>query len=162
MSAVDFTTSDLCDANEATIHVAEPGFLRFGGRVKLAGEIVTVKCHEDNQLVKETLAEEGHGKVLVVDGGGSMRRALMGDQIAASAVKNGWSGVIVFGCIRDSAEIATLDLAVRALGTMPHKTVKRGWGEKNVPVRFHGVSFVPGEFVYADEDGIVVHPTALT
>jgi len=161
MSSPDFTTSDLCDANEATIRVVDPGFRLYGGRIKLAGMIETVKCHEDNQLVKETLATDGTGKVLIVDGGGSMRRALMGDQIAASATKNGWNGVVVFGCIRDAAAIAKLDLAVRALDTHPHKTVKRGWGEKNVPVRFHGVTFAPGEYIYADEDGIVVHPTAL-
>lgn len=161
MSSVDFTTSDLCDANEATIRVVEPGFVAYGGRVKLAGRITTVKCHEDNQLVKDVLGEDGRGKVLVVDGGGSLRRALLGDQIAANAVKNGWSGVIVFGCIRDSAEIAKLDLAVRALATNPHKTVKRGWGERDVPVHFHGVSFVPGDHVYADEDGIVVNATPL-
>lgn len=161
MSKLDFTTCDLSDANEGTIRVVEPGFLRYGGRVKMSGQIVTVKCHEDNQLVKDILGTDGRGKVLVIDGGASKRRALVGDQIATNAVKNGWNGVIVNGCIRDTAVIDTLDLAVRALGTHPTKTVKRGWGETNVPVHFGGVTFAPGEFVYADEDGIVVHATKL-
>lgn len=161
MSTLDFTTCDLCDANEARVRVVEPGFRRYGGRVKMAGEIATVKCHEDNQLVKQILSGPGTGKVLVVDGGGSMRRALMGDLIAQSALENGWNGVIVFGCIRDSAVIDTLDLAVRALGTHPMKTVKRGWGQTDIPVEFGGVTFRPGEFVYADEDGIIVSDSRL-
>ncbi len=151
-----FTTCDLCDAHEAEVRVLAPGFLRYGGRIKIHGQVVTVKCHEDNQLVKEALAQPGIGKVLVVDGGGSMRRALMGDLIAQSAVQNGWNGVLVNGCIRDTAVIDTLPLGVRALGTHPMKTVKRGWGERDVPVQFAGVTISPGEYLYADEDGILV------
>lgn len=161
MSDLDFTTCDLSDANETTIRAVDPGYLRFGANAKFAGEIVTVKCHEDNQLVKATLATAGFGKVLVVDGGGSMRRALVGDLIAQSAVTNGWSGVLVHGCIRDSAVIDTLPIAIRALGTHPTKTVKRGWGETQVPVHFGGVTFAPGEFIYADQDGILVSITKL-
>lgn len=161
MSTLDFTTCDLCDAHEARVRVVDPGYRAYGARTKLAGQVVTVKCHEDNQLVKDVLGRPGAGKVLVVDGGGSLRRALMGDQIARAAVQNGWNGVIIHGCIRDRAVIDTLDLGVRALDTHPMKTVKRGWGEIDVPVTFGGVTFRPGDYVYADEDGILVADAAL-
>lgn len=162
MSDLDFTTCDLSDAHEGSIQVVAPGFLRFGKNPKLAGVIATVKCHEDNQLVKDALALPGAGKVLVIDGGGSMRRALVGDLIAASAVKNGWSGIVVNGCIRDSATIDGMPIAIRALGTHPTKTVKRGWGETDGVVHFGGATFRPGEWIYADEDGIVLSATKLT
>ncbi|MBI1317634.1 MAG: putative 4-hydroxy-4-methyl-2-oxoglutarate aldolase [Candidatus Hydrogenedens sp.] len=151
-----FKTADLCDHFADQVQIAEEQFLDLGGRPYFSGAIETIKAFEDNSLVREAVASNGEGKVLVIDGGGSMRRAMLGDQLAAKAVQNGWSGVIINGCIRDSADISEMDLGVKALGTHPLKTDKRGLGDKNVPVRFAGVDFVPGHYLYADEDGILV------
>ncbi len=155
-------TPDLCDDNPDSVRVLEPMLSNFGGREAFGGEIVTVKCFEDNSLVKENLATPGKGKVLVVDGGGSLRRALLGDMIAENAVKQQWEGVIIYGCIRDVSVISELDLGVQALATIPLKTEKRGIGDYNIPITFGGVSFKPGEYVYADSNGVVVSETALT
>ncbi len=154
-------TPDLCDRYPDLIRVLEPMLSNYGGREAFGGEVVTVKCFEDNSLVKEHLGKPGRGKVLVVDGGGSLRRALVGDMIGASAVKNGWEGVIVYGCIRDVSAISELDLGVQALATVPVKTDKRGIGDLNVPVAFGGVTFNPGDYVYADSNGVVVSSEAL-
>ncbi|MFD1192617.1 ribonuclease E activity regulator RraA [Phenylobacterium conjunctum] len=148
--------ADLCDANEDEIEVCELQMRDYGGRTAFSGPIRTVRCHEDNSLVKATLAEPGEGCVLVVDGGGSLHRALLGDMLGADAVKNGWAGVVVNGAVRDSAVLGTLDLGVKALGTHPMRSVKRGEGMVDVPVAFGGVVFVPGDRLYADEDGIAV------
>ncbi len=155
-----FQTADLTDEH-ANLQVATPMFQRYGSKVQFHGEIATVKVFEDNVLVKDALAEPGNGKVLIIDGGGSLRCAMVGDIIAASAVKNGWAGVVVYGCIRDSAAINGMDIGVRALNTHPLKSVKQGAGYRNVPVTFAGVTFRPGEFVYVDEDGIVLSADAL-
>lgn len=157
---MDFQTADLSDAHDDA-RVATPMFKRYGGAARFAGEIVTLKLHEDNSVVREAFSEPGAGKVLVVDGGGSLRCALVGDQLAELAVKNGWAGAIVYGCIRDSVAIGGLPLGVRALDTHPKKSVKKGVGDKNVPVTFAGVTFVPGEFAYVDEDGILVSAKSL-
>jgi len=149
-------TADLCDAHETDLHVLEPLFEAFGSVTVFDGPIATVKCYEDNSKVREALAEPGAGRVLVVDGGGSMRRALLGDMLAEMAVKNGWRGVVVNGCIRDSAAINELELGVRALGTIPLKTHKRGEGQRDVSLSFAGVTFRPGEHLYADADGVIV------
>jgi regulator of ribonuclease activity A len=148
-------TPDLCD-NHPEVRVLEPMLSNFGGRAVFGGEIVTVKCFEDNSLVKEQLGTPGTGKVLVVDGGGSLRRALLGDMIGASAVNNGWAGVIIYGSVRDVCALSELDLGVQALAAIPLKTERKGVGELNVPVTFGGVTFNPGEFVYADDNGVVV------
>ena len=155
------STPDLCDAHENVVAVLEPIFVNYGGRDAFGGEVVTVKCFEDNSLVKEQLATAGNGRVLVVDGGGSQRRALMGDMIAESAVKNGWRGVVIYGAIRDVDLIASLDLGVQAIGAIPLKTEKRGIGDINVPVRFAGVDIHPGNYLYADNNGIIISPHAL-
>jgi regulator of ribonuclease activity A len=155
-------TPDLCDEYPDLVQVVEPLMSSFGGRIAFGGEIVTVKCFEDNSLVKEELAKPGAGKVLVVDGGASMRRALMGDMIAEGAVKNGWEGVVIYGCIRDVDIIMELDLGVQAINTIPMKTDKRGEGQLNIPVTFGGVTFTPGEFVYADNNGVIISPQALS
>lgn len=155
-------TPDLCDEYPDLVEVMEPLTSSFGGRIGFGGEIVTVKCFEDNSLVKEELAKPGAGKVLVVDGGASMRRALMGDMVAASAVKNGWEGVVIYGCIRDVDVIMELDLGVQAINTVPVKTDKRGEGQLNIPVTFGGVTFKPGDYVYADNNGVIVSPKALS
>jgi len=150
-------TTDLCDAHPEKVRVAEPiGFKDFGGAKIFHGKIETVKCFEDNSFVRKALEQNGEGKVLVVDGGGSIRCALLGDMLGELGVKNKWNGIIVYGCIRDSAAMATLQLGVKALNTIPLKSNKRNEGQPNIPVRFAGVDFTPGEFVYADEDGIIV------
>lgn len=147
---------ELCDHFPDLVQVAEAMFINFGGREAFGGEIVTVKACEDNSLVKEQLEQPGAGKVLVVDGAGSMRRAMLGDMIAESAVANDWDGVIVYGCIRDVNAISQLDLGVQALGVHPLKSIRKGVGERNVPVSFAGVTFVPGQYVYADNNGLLV------
>jgi regulator of ribonuclease activity A len=153
---VNFVTCDLCDENPDDVRVCEPMFSQFGGRECFGGEIVTAKCFEDNSRVKETLATPGHGKVLVVDGGGSLRCALLGDMIGEDAVNNGWEGVIVYGCVRDVDALGTLDLGVQALASIPLKSNRRGEGQKDIAVTFGGVTFRPGEFVYADNNGVIV------
>jgi regulator of ribonuclease activity A len=131
-------------------------FQAYGVRRAFGGPVSTVRCFEDNSRVKEAVESPGEGRVLVVDGGGSRRCALLGGNLGSAAVKNGWAGVIIHGCIRDSAELDRMDLGIRALGTMPRRSEKRGEGERDVPVRFAGATFRPGDFVYADEDGVVV------
>ena len=154
-------TADLCDEFDAELQVATPIFKAYGGHAAFCGAIATLKVFEDNALVRETLSQAGNGRVLVVDGGGSLRRALVGDQIGTLAVKNGWSGVIVWGCIRDSVALAPLHLGVRALGTNPRKPAKQGSGYNEIPVQFAEVLWTPGAWVYVDEDGIVVAPRQL-
>lgn len=156
-----FSTPDLCDNFPDDVRVLAPMFNNYGGISSFGGEIVTVKCFEDNSLVKEQMSLPGAGKVLVVDGGGSLRKALLGDMIAASAVKNGWAGLIIYGCIRDVDAIRAMQLGVQALNTIPLKTEKRGIGDLNVAVTFGGVTFRPGEFVYADNNGVIVANKAL-
>lgn len=159
---MDFSTCDLYDAHEGSVQTATPLFQSYGSKKKFSGEIVTAKCHEDNTPVRDTLQNEnGKGKVLVVDGGGSLRVALLGDMIAEKAIKNEWEGVIIFGCIRDSAAVNKMNIGIKALNTNPAKSVKRQPGIINEPVTFANVTFVPGEFVYSDEDGILVSKTAL-
>lgn len=152
---------DLCDAYPELVQVVEPMFVNYGGRVIFGGEIVTIKAYEDNSLVREQVAQPGKGKVLVVDGGASMRRAMLGDMLAEKAVENGWEGIIIYGCIRDAGAIAELDIGVQALGTHPMKTDKRGFGDLNVELSFGGVRFRPGDYVYGDDNGILVAPEAL-
>ncbi|WP_036860341.1 ribonuclease E activity regulator RraA [Porticoccus hydrocarbonoclasticus] len=156
-----FATPDLCDDYPELVQVMEPMMTNYGGRDTFGGEIVTVKCHEDNSLVKESAGKPGHGKVLVVDGGGSLRRALLGDMIAENAVRNGWEGLIIYGCVRDVDALAELDLGVQALASIPLKTDKRGIGDLNVPVTFGGITFHPGGYVYADNNGVIVSPSPL-
>jgi len=149
-------TADLCDEHGDAVQVCEPVFHAFGGRRAFSGPVSTVRCFEDNSRVKEAVGAPGEGRVLVVDGGGSRRRALLGDMLGESAVRNGWVGVIIHGCIRDSAALGQMNLGIRALGTMPLRSEKRNEGERDVPVRFAGVTFRPGDFVYVDEDGVVL------
>ncbi len=158
---MDFHTADLCDQFGEKLAVVSPMFRHFGGLRHFAGAIVTLKCFEDNSLVREIFSEPGAGKVLIIDGGGSFRCALVGDQLAALAVENGWAGAVVFGCIRDSEAIREMPLGLMALATHPQKSVKRGVGDRGLALAFGGVSFRPGEFVYADEDGLIVAPAAL-
>jgi regulator of ribonuclease activity A len=153
---VDIKTADLCDEFSDELEVCEPIFGDYGGELRFAGQIATIKCFEDNSLVRELTGEAGNGRVLVVDAGGSMRRAVVGDMLGKKAVDNGWAGIVVYGCIRDSAALSALPIGVKALGTHPVKTDKRGEGQRDIAVRFAGVTFRPEDWLYADEDGIVV------
>lgn len=147
---------DLFDHYPSKLQLLPLAFKPFGGKPLFWGEIVTVKCFEDNSKVKEVLAQNGQGKVLVVDGGGSCRQALLGDLIAQSALDNGWQGVVINGFVRDVMRIKTFNLGVYALGAIPIKTEKRDQGEINVPVDLGGVMVKPGMQLYADENGIAV------
>lgn len=155
------STPDLCDAHPHQVRVLEPLFRAYGNKRRFCGQVITVKCFEDNSLVKDFAAQDGTGKVLVVDGGGSLRRALLGDLIAAALVNNGWEGIVINGCVRDVEALNALDLGIRALNSIPVKTDKRGLGDANVPVRFAGVDINPGQWLYADETGMVVSDEAL-
>jgi len=158
---MNLLTADLCDAHEDKVRVVEPMFSSFGGRTAFFGRIATLKLFEDNSMVRQALESPGEGRVLVIDGGGSLRRALVGDQLATLGVANDWAGIIVYGCIRDSRAISEMDIGVYAIDTHPMKTVKRNVGEADIPVSFGGVTFVPGEWLYADEDGVIVSANAL-
>ncbi|MCW2810469.1 MAG: ribonuclease [Friedmanniella sp.] len=154
------STADLVDRYGEDLDSIPVQLRRFGGRTRFWGPVVTVKCHEDNALLKQVLSTEPDpaGKVLVVDGGGSLRSALVGDVIAALAVERGWSGLVLHGAVRDSLALAGLDLGIKALGTNPRKSGKSGAGQTGVPVEIGGVWIRPGQVLHADEDGIVVLP----
>ncbi len=154
-------TTDLCDAHPDEVRVVDPIFRDFGGARAFHGAIATLKVFEDNSLVREALEQPGAGRVLVVDGGGSLRCALLGGNLAVLAERNGWAGVVVFGAVRDTREIAAANVGVKALAAHPRKSEKRGVGQRDVPVTFGGVTFRPGEHVYADDDGLVVSSRAL-
>ena len=149
------STPDLSDQAPAARAIELP-FINFGGRKQFAGQVVTIKCHEDNSLVKACVGEAGEGRVIVVDGGGSRRRALLGDMLAEQAATNGWSGLVIYGVIRDVDEIGATDLGVQALGTCPVKTEKLGVGQRDIPLQFGGVDIGPGDYVYADNNGVLV------
>jgi len=151
-----FTTADLWDEHAAVLKCADPIFQAFGRNKEFGGQITTLKLFEDNSLVRMLLDTEGKGKVLVIDGGASLRCALVGDRLAALAIKNNWSGIIVNGSIRDCQIINTLNVGIRALNTSPVKSIKRNMGEKDIPVKFAGVTFFPGHYVYVDSDGILL------
>lgn len=154
-------TPDLCDENPELVRIVAPMFTNYGRRRAFGGEVLTVKCFEDNSVVKAQAAEDGTGKVMVVDGGGSMRCALLGDMIAENAMKNGWLGIIIYGCVRDVDAIAALDIGIQALNSMPIKSVRQGRGDLNIDISFGGVTFRPGEFVYADNNGVIISPRSL-
>jgi regulator of ribonuclease activity A len=154
-------TTDLCDANEAmladgSLRVLAPLFRAWGGRPAFGGPVATLRCFEDNSLVRTLLEESGQGRVLVVDGGGSLRCALLGGNLAKLAEANGWAGVIVNGCVRDADEIDACAIGVRALASHPRKSDKRGIGQRDVVVEFAGARIAPGEWCYADRDGVLV------
>jgi len=171
--SVAFATCDLCDSHKGdssgNFRVLPPVFLDYGAVRKFCGPVVTVKCFEDNSLVKSAVDSDGTldtpqgriGKVLVVDGGGSLRRALLGGNLGAAAARNGWAGVLIDGCVRDTAELAGHGLGIRALAAMPWPTDKRNEGQSGVAVQIQGVWVRPGDWLYADEDGIVVAAEAL-
>lgn len=160
---INFATCDLCDEHKndssGGFRVLPPVFQSYGGRLKFFGQVTTVKCFEDNTLVKAAVDAPGLGRVLVVDGGASLRKALVGGNLGKAAARNGWAGVVVDGCVRDSAELAACDVGIRALGLMPMPTEKRNEGQTDVVVHVQGVLVRPGDWLYADEDGIVIMDT---
>ncbi len=158
----DFKVADLCDANLDKVAIANPiGFNNYGGKNRFGGKIHTLKCFEDHAYVSKIVSTDGTGKVLVIDGGGSKRCAIVGDKIASLAIKNNWEGIIVYGSIRDTATIAKLNIGLKALDVYPiSKTTSIDW-ETQINVTFAGTVFKPGEFVYSDEDGIIISKEAL-
>jgi regulator of ribonuclease activity A len=155
-ATVTTATADLYDEHGEALQSCSVQFRHYGGRTSFSGVVSTVRCHRDNALVKAVLAEPAEGRVLVVDGGASLESALMGDLVAARAVENGWAGVVIHGAVRDVAELRGLPLGAMALGSNPRKSAKEGVGDRDVTVSFGGVDFVPGQKLWADEDGILV------
>ena len=153
---------DLYDIYPKALTLAQPLFADFGQKKIFYGEIVTVACFNDNSKVKALIDTDGTGKVMVVDGKASITHALLGDMLAEKAVKNGWQGIVINGCIRDAGTIATLDLGVKALGCCPIKTEKLGIGEVNIPITFAGLHFIPGHFIYGDSNGLAISDTLLS
>ncbi|KAA0105605.1 ribonuclease E activity regulator RraA [Mycolicibacterium sp. P1-5] len=149
-------TADLVDDIGPDVRSCDAQFRQFGGRTEFAGPISTVRCFQDNALLKSVLSESGDGRVLVIDGDASLHTALVGDVIAELGRSNGWSGLIVHGAVRDASTLRTLEIGIKALGTNPRKSTKSGEGERDVPVSFGGVTFAPGDIAYSDDDGIVV------
>ena len=149
------STPDLCD-EAPEVNAVELQFFNLGQVKQFAGPAVTIKCHEDNSLVKACVDEPGQGRVIVVDGGGSRRRALLGDMLAEKAANNGWAGLVINGVIRDVDEMGKIALGVQALGTCPVKTEKLGVGQRDIDIRIGGVDIAPGDFVYADNNGVIV------
>lgn len=156
MAVVFRPTADLVDEIGPDVRSCDLQFRQFGGRSEFAGPIATVRCFEDNALVKSVLSEPGEGRVLVVDGGGSLHTALVGDVIADLARSNGWAGLIVAGAVRDVATLRTLDIGIKALGSNPRKSAKAASGERDIVPHLGGVDFRPGDVAFSDEDGIVV------
>lgn len=156
-----FSTADLYDRHEGKVQVVNEQWRSFGKKTQFSGAVSTVKCFEDNSLVRAALEEAGGGRVLVVDGGASLRCALVGDRLAQLAMDNDWEGLVVHGCIRDAGVIATLETGIKALGTNPRRSVRKGAGDWEAPLAFASAVFTPGEYLYADEDGILLSPVKL-
>ncbi len=157
-----FVLPDLCDQYGDSLRVLSPMLKNFGGNNCFHGKISTIKCHEDNSFVADAVREEGDGSVLVVDGGGSSRCALLGDNLAAIAASNSWAGIVVFGCVRDVVALKDISIGIQAIAPHPMKSVKRQVGLRDVEVSFGGVSFIPGQYVYADDNGVIVSEDELT
>lgn len=158
---MQFLTADLIDAHGDQLQSCDLQFRQYGARRNFHGPVRTIRTREDNALVRQVLDTPGEGAVLVVDGGGSLRTALLGDLLAGAALKQGWAGVILHGAVRDALALGRLDLGVKALGSNPRKSAKLGTGSVDVPVSFGGVTFAPGAWVYSDDDGIVVSASRL-
>lgn len=161
-STPEWSTPDLCDAHPDAVRVLAPIMRGFGGSEAFCGSVVTLACFEDNSLVKSLADDAGDGRVLVVDGGGSVRRALLGDQIAQRAADNGWAGMVINGAVRDVEVLREIALGVQALTAIPVRTDKRGLGDLGVPVSFGGITIRPGDYIYADASGVVVADAPLT
>ena len=158
---MSFKTADLSDEHAGIVQIVSPGLKNFGGKSRFHGQIVTVKSRNDNSRVREQIWSAGEGRVLVVDNQASLRCAMFGDMMAAMAVENGWAGVVINGCIRDMVDIAGMDIGIKALATNPLRSVKEGQGEVDIEVEFLDAAFRPGEYLYSDEDGILLSPVSL-
>lgn len=158
---MEYNTSELCDMYLDVVDVVEPMFSNYGGVSSFGGTISTIKCFEDNGIIADVLAEDGEGRVLLIDGGGSLRRALIDATIAEIGVNSGWEGIIVYGSVRDVDALEELDIGIQAMASIPVGADSHGIGEVDVPVNFGGVSFLPGDHVYADSTGIILSPEPL-
>ena len=158
---MNFSTADLFDDFENQLQSCDLSFQNFGGIKSFFGQISTIRCYEDNSLISQTPSESGKGRILVIDAAGSLRRALVGDMIAELAHSNGWSGIVVYGAIRDSDAIGNLQIGFKALGTNPRKSTKTGSGFQNIPLHFGNISFTPNHWIHCDSDGIAVSPINL-
>jgi regulator of ribonuclease activity A len=158
---MEYNTSELCDLYADQVDVVEPIFANYGGRRSFGGQIRTIKCFEDNGLVRKVLADDGVGKVLLIDGGGSARRALIDAELANLAASNGWEGIVCYGSVRDLDALEDFELGIQAVNAIPIGADDLGFGEIEVPVNFAGVTFLPGDHLYADSTGIIMSPDAL-
>ncbi|GLP97432.1 ribonuclease E activity regulator RraA [Paraferrimonas sedimenticola] len=158
---MQYNTSELCDMYPERVDVVEPMFSNFGGITSFGGAISTIKCFEDISLISEVVATPGNGRVLLIDGGGSLRRAIFDAQLAEVALENGWEGVVVYGCVRDVDALEDLELGIQAIASIPVGAESLGFGEGDVPVNFGGVTFLPDDHLYADSTGIILSPDPL-
>lgn len=158
---MEYNTSELCDMFYDVVDVVEPMFSNYGGCSSFGGSITTIKCFEDNGLITEVLSEDGEGKVLLVDGGGSLRRALVDAKIAELAAGNNWEGIILYGTVRDVDTLEELDIGIQAMASIPVGAESNSVGEVDIPVNFGGVTFLPGDHIYADNTGVILSPEAL-
>lgn len=158
---MDYNTSELCDLFADNVDVVEPMFTSYGGRYSFGGEITTVKCFEDRELIDRVLSEPGEGKVLLIDGGGSLRRALLDSESAQLAVENNWEGIVCYGCVREVDLLEDFDIGIFAINAIPVNAETQGIGEVDVPVNFGGVTFLPEDHLYADSTGVILSPEPL-
>ncbi|MGF1752602.1 ribonuclease E activity regulator RraA [Vibrio makurazakiensis] len=153
---MEYNTSALCDIYLDQVDVVEPMFSNFGGSASFAGQLTTLKCFEDNALIRSVLEQDGIGRVLLIDGGGSLRKALIDAEIATLAEENEWEGIVVYGCVREVDEIEDMSIGIQALASIPVGASQQGVGEQDVPVNFGGVTFLPEDYLYADNTGIIL------
>ncbi|CAM3733492.1 ribonuclease E activity regulator RraA [Vibrio sp. Of14-4] len=153
---MEYNTSALCDIYSEQVDVLEPMFSNFGGSASFAGQITTVKCFEDNGLIREVLEQDGLGRILLIDGGGSLRRALIDAELASIAEENEWEGILVYGCVREVDELEDMSLGIQALASIPVGATSQGVGEVDVAVNFGGVTFLPEDYLYADNTGVII------
>lgn len=156
VNPMNYDTSELCDIYQEDVNVVEPLFSNFGGRASFSGQIITVKCFEDNGLLYDLLEQNGRGHILLIDGGGSVRRALIDAELARLAVENEWEGIVVYGAVRQVDDLAELDIGIQALAAIPAGAAGEGIGESDVRVNFAGVTFFSGDHLYADNTGIIL------
>ncbi|EOX4190837.1 ribonuclease E activity regulator RraA [Vibrio cholerae] len=159
---MEYNTSALCDIYLDQVDVVEPMFSNFGGCASFAGQITTIKCYEDNGLIRETLEQDGLGRILLIDGGGSLRRALVDAELAALAEENEWEGIVVYGSVREVDELEEMSIGIQAIASIPVGATSQGIGEVDIPVNFGGVTFLPEDYLYADNTGIIISQEPLS
>ncbi|MGL5429670.1 MAG: ribonuclease E activity regulator RraA [Vibrio sp.] len=159
---MEYNTSALCDIYLDQVDVVEPMFSNFGGSASFAGQITTIKCYEDSSLIRETLEQDGLGRILLIDGGGSLRRALIDAELAALAEENEWEGIVVYGSVREVDELEEMNIGIQAIAAIPVGANAQGIGEVDIPVNFGGVTFLPEDYLYADNTGIIISQQPLS